>query len=101
MPSSARKKKPKPIGRHTVMSCRIDEEDRIEVMSKIPTELIAAPTIAGVLNPNREHGYLRQRRTREDGPTQEQSHHQQTEVPDEQRRAEPIAERTRVVLFCF
>src|SRR5436305_15348941 len=45
---------PKPIGRQTVMSCRIDEEDRIEVMSKIPTELIAAPTIAGVLNPNRE-----------------------------------------------
>src|SRR5437773_2302286 len=32
---------PKPIGRHTVMSWRIDEEDRIEVMSKIPTELIA------------------------------------------------------------
>src|SRR5438046_10642835 len=45
---------PKPIGRHTVRSCRIDEEDRIEVMSKITTELIAAPTIAGDFNPDSE-----------------------------------------------
>src|SRR5947208_539935 len=44
----------------------------------------------------REQGDLRPRGPPEGGPAEEQPHHQQAEEPDEQRRAEPIAERTLV-----